>query len=90
MQIFQDKGFSADDLVALVGAHSCGANSSYIPFDTTPGVLDSPTYYTEVLVGSAPLILHSDKSLALSNLTTNEWQQYARSQIAWDFAYASA
>lgn len=90
MLIFQKKGFSAEDLVALMGAHSCGANSLYIPFDSTPGVMDSPTFYTEVLVGNAPDIIYADKSLALSNLTTNEWQQYARSQRAWDFAYAKA
>lgn len=88
--IFKDRGFTSEDLVALVGAHSCGANLSYFPFDTTPGVMDSPTYYTEVLRGDAPAILPSDKNLALSPVTTNYWQEYARDQNAWDIDYITA
>ncbi|PSR97237.1 heme peroxidase [Coniella lustricola] len=49
--------------------------------------MDSPKYYTEVLLGSAPAILPSDKHLALDPATTNIWQLYARSQYAWDQAY---
>lgn len=71
MADFQARNFSAIDLVALVGAHSCGGNLTFVPFDTTPGELDSPNYYTEVLTGSAPTILASDKSLALDASTTD-------------------
>lgn len=85
--IFAAKGFTAEELVALVGSHSCGANLSYFPFDTTPGVMDSPTYYTEVMIGAAPAILLSDMNLALSPLTTEHWQEYARDQEAWNIDY---
>lgn len=80
VDIFANRTFTAKDLAALVGSHSCGANLAYIPFDTTPGIMDSPTYYTEVLRGDAPTILASDKSLALDPLTTGQWQEYARDQ----------
>lgn len=71
VKLFQARNFSAIDLVALVGAHSCGGTNDFVPFDTTPGELDSPTYYTEVLTGSAPTTLASDKSLSLDALTTD-------------------
>lgn len=90
MAVFGKRGFAFGDVVALVGAHSCGANLSYFPFDTTPGILDSTTYYTEVMIGRAPAILQSDKNLALSPLTTNYWQQYARDQEVWAYDYVRA
>lgn len=68
---FAARNFTARDVVAMVGAHSCGANLSYVPFDTSFGVMDSPTYYTEVLTGEAPTTLPSDKSLAFDSLTTD-------------------
>lgn len=71
VKAFQARNFSSIDLVALVGSHSCGGNRSFVPFDTTPGEMDSPTYYTEVLTGSAPTILPSDKALALDPSTTD-------------------
>lgn len=69
--VFQARNFSAIDLVALMGAHSCGGNRSFVPFDTTPGELDSPTYYSQVLTGSAPTIIPSAKNLALDSSTTD-------------------
>lgn len=68
---FQTRNFTARDLVALVGAHGCGVNLSHVPFDTTPGELDSPTYYTEVLVGNSPATIQSDKYLAFYSETTD-------------------
>lgn len=89
VQVFGAKGFTSEDLVALVGSHSCGGNLSGFNFDTTVGVMDSPTYYTEVLRGDAPTILPSDKSLALDPQTTDDWQEYARDQYAWQSAYTA-
>ncbi|CAN8101196.1 unnamed protein product [Discula destructiva] len=71
VKAFQARNFTAYDLVAMVGSHSCGGNLSFVPFDTTPGAMDSPTYYTEVLTGEAPATMPSDKSLALDPSTTN-------------------
>lgn len=90
IDVFSTRNFTMEDLVALVGAHSCGANLSYAPFDTTPGVMDSPVYYTEVLRGNAPAALLVDKSLAFSPLTSAEWQQYSVDQNAWNIAYIAA
>lgn len=80
IQMFGAKGFSVVDLVALVGSHSVGGNLSHVPFDDTPGVMDSTTYYTQKLVGSAPATLPSDKFLALDPASTDFWQLYARDQ----------
>lgn len=71
VRAFQARNFSSIDLVALTGAHSCGGNSSFVPFDTTPGEMDSPAYYSQVLTGSAPTILPADKNLALDPSTTD-------------------
>lgn len=80
LEIFGKKGFSPVDLVALLGAHSVGGNLSRVPFDHTPDKMDSPQYYSEVLLGEAPTILPSDKFVALDPVTTSIWQLYARDQ----------
>lgn len=90
IQIFAARGFTSEDLVALVGAHSAAYNLSRIPFDTTPGELDSCTYYKEVLTGDAPTVLFSDRSLATHPDTQDDWIEYGQSQESWDEDYVKA
>ncbi|KAL1873561.1 hypothetical protein Daus18300_003927 [Diaporthe australafricana] len=87
LKIFGAKGFTSDELVALVGAHSAGRNHTGTPFDTTIGELDSPTYYGETRAGRAPTSLPSDMSLALDPSTRDAWNEYAASQAAWEADY---
>lgn len=87
LRIFGAKGFTSDELVALVGAHSAGRNHTGTPFDTTVGKLDSPTYYGETRDGFAPTSLPSDLSLALDPSTRDAWNEYSVSQAAWDQDY---
>lgn len=83
ISVFANRGFSADELVALVGAHSAGKNGTGVPFDTTVGELDSWTYYTETRDGGAPTTLPSDFFLSQYGLTRDSWNVYAVSQEAW-------
>lgn len=90
VDVFQRKGFSRDELVALVGSHSAGVNRSGTSFDTTVTRLDSPTFYTQTVKGTAPSTLFSDRSLATDQNTRGQWQEYAGSQDLWnnDFSIA--
>lgn len=87
---FAAKGFSSEDLVALVGSHSAGRNLSGTPFDTTVDELDSSTFYGETLNGTAPVSLFSDQSLATDEVTAADWIQYRDNQTAWNADFASA
>lgn len=87
VNIFGAKGFTSDNLVALVGAHSAGRNHTGTPFDTTVGELDSFTYYSETRDGFAPTTLPSDFSLSQDPATRDAWNEYAASQRAWDKDY---
>lgn len=84
---FAKKGFSSRDLVALVGAHSAAVNATGAPMDSSPGKLDSCTYYTQVLNREAPAVLFSDFSLATYQETQGDWLAYAKDQGLWDKAY---
>lgn len=87
---FAAKGFDSSELVALVGSHSAGKNISGSQFDTTPGRLDSTTFYTEVLNDDQPATLFSDQSLATDEATSADWQEYAGSQNSWNSDFAAA
>ncbi|KAI3397149.1 hypothetical protein diail_11211 [Diaporthe ilicicola] len=87
IRIFSAKGFTKDELVALVGSHSAGRNHTGTPFDTSVGKLDSPTYYGETRDGNAPTSLPSDMSLAHDPATRDSWNEYAASQAAWQQDY---
>lgn len=66
---FSAKGFSADDVVALLGTHSIAVNVNDDPsqagkgLDSTPGIYDM-TFYKETAQGTAPYSLQSDKLFA--------------------------
>lgn len=61
-----------------------------VAFDTTVDQLDSPTFYGEVLDGTAPAILPSDKNLATSDATKDNWIEYRDNQTSWNEDFASA
>lgn len=66
---FSAKGFSADDVVALMGTHSVALQFNDDPsqagksLDSTPSVYDM-TFYKETKDGTAPYSLQSDKLLS--------------------------
>ena len=69
---FKARGFSSDDVVALLGTHSVAIqvvtdpNKAGKPLDSTPAVYDTK-FYTETQAGTAPSSLDSD--LRMSNDT---------------------
>lgn len=69
---FSAKGFSADDVVALMGTHSVALQFNDDPsqagkgLDSTPGTYDN-TFYKETKDGTAPYSLQSDVLLSNSS-----------------------
>jgi hypothetical protein len=69
LRAFADKGFSPEDVVALLGTHSVAVQVFDDPsqagksLDTTPSVYDTK-FYQETIDGTAPYTLQSDKKLS--------------------------
>lgn len=90
VRLFESKGFSRQELVALVGSHSAAVNAQNTALDTTVNSLDSPTYYGQTLAGTAPASIPADRSLATNDSTRNEWQFYIQDQNRWNRDFAAA
>ncbi|KAF2730952.1 ligninase LG6 precursor [Polyplosphaeria fusca] len=92
---FASVGLSANDVVALVGAHTTGKQFFDDPaqagasFDTSPSVWDV-TFYGETLSGTAPYTLQSDKELSKDSRTSDEWTKFSISQSGWAASFVSA
>lgn len=98
-QLFQDKGFSARDLAALLGAHSTSkanfqtANGipAGSPQDDTPGVWDVK-YYNETYFPVEGMA-RFDSDIHLSNESTTvgkQFKSFVGSQAAWGASFSSA
>ncbi|KAF3006649.1 hypothetical protein E8E13_008139 [Curvularia kusanoi] len=93
---FAAKGFSADDVVALMGTHSVAVQVFDDPeqagksLDSTPSVYDLK-FYQETLDGTAPYSLQSDKGLANNTETQKRWKEFADGDTsAWNTAFTDA
>ncbi|ORY58372.1 peroxidase [Pseudomassariella vexata] len=87
---FASKGFSANELIALVGAHSAGKNLAGTALDTTVNQLDSTKFYPETQDASAPASLDSDRFLSNSTATKTIWKGFGASASAWHAAFVPA
>ncbi|KAF3356773.1 hypothetical protein VdG1_06196 [Verticillium dahliae VDG1] len=99
LQLFADKTFTADGLIALMGAHST-SQQRFVnrtrpgdPQDSTPGVWDVK-YYGETIDANAPQCVfkfQSDVNLANDARTRAAWESFIpeSSQGAWNHAYAA-
>lgn len=102
IELFKQKGFSAHDLAALVGAHAT-AKQRFVdttfaekPLDTTPGVWDVE-FYNDTLNNPAGIskdqkifVLPSDKVLSKHPKINDEWKRYVGDQVHWNLDYAKA
>ncbi|QDS68272.1 hypothetical protein FKW77_010636 [Venturia effusa] len=95
VKLFENKGISATELAALVGAHTSARQRVFqpskagAPLDTTPGVWDVK-FYSQVFQKNAPFILPSDAALAKNAATGLAFRAFAASQGGWNAAYSPA
>jgi hypothetical protein len=101
IQLFADKTIDADDLAALVGAHSTSEQDIVdhsregAPQDSTPGVWDVK-FYSETLDPNAPSEVFkfpSDIALSQDSRTSGAFNAFANAgfgQAAWNNAFARA
>lgn len=100
LSLFADKGFTPQDLSALVGAHtvsqSFAQQANRIPpggqQDTTPTQWDV-TFYKETTGDKVPPNTYqfdSDVNLARGNETKGYFSQFAGDKGAWDQAFVAA
>lgn len=96
--LFENKGFSAHDLAALVGAHASAkqrfvdTSKAGFPLDTTPGVWDVEFYNDTLQNPQNPdiFVLPSDKVLSKHPKISDEWLAFVGDQPHWNEDYAKA
>ncbi|RYP41914.1 hypothetical protein DL767_000651 [Monosporascus sp. MG133] len=86
---FEAKGFTAAELVALVGAHTAAKKRNGGALDSTPGAWDT-NFYTETADGSVAGSLNSDVSLSNSTETSSTWGSFGADAAAWAAAFVPA
>ena len=86
LSIMADKGFSAADTAALVGAHSISrqqtvdASRAGTPQDSTPGIADVAFYNQTLNPPTNILVFPSDRNLATDPATSPTWNSFVGSQ----------
>ncbi|KKY25335.1 putative ligninase lg6 precursor [Phaeomoniella chlamydospora] len=86
---FAAKGFTAAELVALVGAHTTARQLSGTALDSTPGTWDAD-FYSQTSSNSAPSSLDSDRFLSNSSETSDTWTSTGASASAFSDAFVPA
>lgn len=95
---FEDKGFDAHDLAALVGAHATAKQffvdpaKAGLPLDTTPRIWDVE-FYNDTLQDPPSdkiFILPSDKALLQHPDVKDEWKMFVGDREHWNQDYAKA
>ena len=99
LALFQDKGFNAFDLAALIGAHTTAGNDAQpeIPigntFDTTPGTWDVLFYSETLHPPNNPTFSRLDSDINLSKPGTAvgvPFASFVNQQALWNAAFVSA
>lgn len=95
LSAFSAKGFSADDVVALLGTHSVAVQVNDDPsqagksLDSTPSVYDTK-FYTETKDGIAPYSLQSDKLMSNDTQTAKTWSDFGDNKDSWASKFIDA
>ncbi|KAF2421800.1 heme peroxidase [Tothia fuscella] len=92
---FAAKGFSSQDLAALIGSHSTSKQFLVDPKragasqDSTPGIWDI-LYYGQLILKLAPFSFIADKNLLADADTGKYMKTFSVSKRSWDDAFAPA
>jgi manganese peroxidase len=92
---FQARGFTAQDLAALIGAHTASRQFVTDPAhvgssqDSTPSIWDIK-YFVETLLGTAPFSFQSDINISKQTSTAPFFKQFSTDKAAWDTAFTAA
>ncbi|KAL1654307.1 hypothetical protein SLS61_003314 [Didymella pomorum] len=97
-KLFQDKGFDAVDLAALLGAHSTSNQFHFnessdavgAPQDSTPGVWDVKYYAETTAPPKGVLVLPSDAKLAAHATVGKEFKGFVGNAGKWNGKFADA
>lgn len=95
-KLFQAKGFSAEDLAALVGAHSTSTNVAQGnipvngPQDTTPGIWDTKFYGETTNPPAGVYPFASDVALAAHPVVGPQFAGFVNNQGKWTGKFADA
>lgn len=97
-KLFQDKGFNAVDLAALLGAHTSSnqfnfntsADAAGKPQDSTPGVWDVKYYAETIKPPKDVVVFPSDAKLAAHPQVGKEFKGFVDNQGKWNGKFADA
>jgi hypothetical protein len=95
LQAFQARGFSAEDLAALMGAHTVSQQVETFPQnagkgqDSTPDSWDT-AYYRDTLSGKAPFSFPSDVNLSNQTLVAPFYSTFGNNKTKWDNSFVNA
>lgn len=97
-RLFQEKGFDAVDLAALLGAHSTSnqfhfnksAGAVGLPQDSTPGIWDVKYYAETVSPPKGVVVFPSDAKLAAHARVGKEFKGFIGNPGKWDGKFAKA
>ncbi|KAF1941453.1 heme peroxidase [Clathrospora elynae] len=97
-KLFQDKGFNAVDLAALIGAHTTSNQFNFntsaaavgLPQDSTPGLWDVKFYSQTTNPPKGVLVLPSDAKLAVHPVVGKEFSGFVNNQGKWNGKFADA
>jgi len=95
LEMFHNRGFTAGDLTALIGAHTTSRQFVTVPAkagaaqDTTPAVWDLD-YYSQTIAGTAPVTFVADQNLVNDPTTGPIFKDFSTNKMGWDEAFSSA
>lgn len=97
-KLFQDKGFNAVDLAALLGAHTTSnqfhfdesADAAGAPQDSTPGIWDVKYYSETTSPPKGVVVLPSDSNLAAHATVGKEFRGFVNNAGKWNGKFADA
>jgi hypothetical protein len=95
LEHFSARGFTAQDLAALIGAHTASRQFNTDPTrigasqDTTPGIWDI-IYFVQTLLGQAPFTFQSDINLSKQDQVGPWMQKFSTDKATWDASFSVA